>query len=93
MHILTIPFKYYENECGNADMQKALKDTKFTENDVKNKSQEHYRYGSLFGIINFYKYTVCSFQRFTNIKERNFSQEPNHFNVCQLHDLFYSFKI
>ena len=65
----------------NTDMQNALKDTKFTENYVK--KQEHYRYGTLFGIMNFYKYTVCSFERFTNIKERIFSQEPYHFNVCQ----------
>ena len=43
--------------------------------------------------MNFYKYTVCSFEKFTNIKERIFSQEPYHFNVCQLHDLFYSFKM
>ena len=75
------------------DTEKAVKHTKFTENDLNNKNQKHYRYGTLFPIINLYKYMVCSFERFKNIKYRNASQKSNHSNVCQLHYLFYSFKM
>ena len=34
------------------DTEKAVKHTKFTENDLNNTNQKHYRYGTLFPIIN-----------------------------------------